>query len=873
MTIFWFSNRAMAEESQDKWLVYWYICGSNLESGNGLASEDPGGYATQDLQEMMSVKFSPNVKVLIQTGGSDRWQTESIPDYTIGRYLYDSNGWHYQGSFSDTDMGDEKTLSNFLKYGKEEIEPDFKPDHRIFVFWDHGTFVTVCRDERYNESSLDLNEIYQAFNENFPHASADNPPFEIIGFDACLRATYENANNLYGFTKYLIASQETESGVGWSYSNWIQAIMENPSLDGKNLSKIICDSSINFLRNSDDEAFQAESLKATFSVMDLSKSKMSILRNDYNAFGKTLLDLTKKYPEESCALFDRSATGKKYGEGESLIDLWSFAQDLKLHLEDFDDIDDSLKSRISDASDKLRDSINSSVVYNVYGNERDFSHGISFYYPLRESFMPATSQGELDGKKIDFNLYDLQKTVPKFTKQIGMHRLSYWWKADTQSEQSDSALSFDISKSDTSRSSRVFNPWQSGDIPILIGRKDLDATSENDAYDDFYMEYGGNYEYEFSIQLTKDQMKRLSNVYYSVMFGGDEGTIRFGRKALEEFIGDDFAHLEKYADEVFDALDLWLDDSDVSVPMFDAYLLVGFNSDINQDWKNGYFSKQFNGEWLTLDDHFIFPIVDTSKPDVKDSNGNVIQWGYTSYSVPVLINNIPHTLKIVYQNSDKQYTIIGASRNDVINGNAKRSQSNRGYTQLKEGDEVVPIFVEMLVGTNVAKSERTILYQDIPLTYDGEMGHMAVNWVGANKFTIGKNPVIGTKMIPKVPVTSEYRLMFILQDVFGNGIKSEMVQFNSDRDYLKGVEYDPENWNEDEKRVFYASLGRNDNPKLSIEEIRQKINSLRGVSWEEFESAVSEYDNFFVEWALKDRRIYQELERRKQIRENWNKKK
>ncbi|MBR1420717.1 MAG: hypothetical protein IJ575_06675, partial [Selenomonadaceae bacterium] len=272
-------------------------------------------------------------------------------------------------------------------------------------------------------------------------------------------------------------------------------------------------------------------------------------------------------------------------------------------------------------------------------------------------------------------------------------------------------------------------------------------------------------------------------------------------------------------------------------------------------------------------DHFIFPIVDTSKPDVKDSNGNVIQWGYTSYSVPVLINNIPHTLKIVYQNSDKQYTIIGASRNDVINGNAKRSQSNRGYTQLKEGDEVVPIFVEMLVGTNVAKSERTILYQDIPLTYDGEMGHMAVNWVGANKFTIGKNPVIGTKMIPKVPVTSEYRLMFILQDVFGNGIKSEMVQFNSDRDYLKGVEYDPENWNEDEKRVFYASLGRNDNPKLSIEEIRQKINSLRGVSWEEFESAVSEYDNFFVEWALKDRRIYQELERRKQIRENWNKKK
>ena len=58
----------MAEESKDKWLVYWYICGSDLESENGEA--------TADIKEMEAVDFSSNVKFLIQTGGSNKWKTK-----------------------------------------------------------------------------------------------------------------------------------------------------------------------------------------------------------------------------------------------------------------------------------------------------------------------------------------------------------------------------------------------------------------------------------------------------------------------------------------------------------------------------------------------------------------------------------------------------------------------------------------------------------------------------------------------------------------------------------------------------------------------------------------------------------------------------
>ena len=44
------------------WAVYWYLCGSDLES--------EGGFATSDLSELMEVELPENVTVVIETGGA-----------------------------------------------------------------------------------------------------------------------------------------------------------------------------------------------------------------------------------------------------------------------------------------------------------------------------------------------------------------------------------------------------------------------------------------------------------------------------------------------------------------------------------------------------------------------------------------------------------------------------------------------------------------------------------------------------------------------------------------------------------------------------------------------------------------------------------
>ncbi|MBQ9378016.1 MAG: clostripain, partial [Schwartzia sp.] len=166
-----------AYNASDTWVVYWYLCGTDLETENGAAS--------LDLEELQKVKLPPNVKVVIQTGGANQWHTDGVPTRGTGRFVYDADGLKSLGSTPDTNMGTGDALSDFLRFGKE----NFSADHSVFIFWDHGggSVGGVCLDERY-QTMMSLDEVRGAFSSVYG-ANPDNPPFELIGFDACLMAT------------------------------------------------------------------------------------------------------------------------------------------------------------------------------------------------------------------------------------------------------------------------------------------------------------------------------------------------------------------------------------------------------------------------------------------------------------------------------------------------------------------------------------------------------------------------------------------------------------------------------------------------------------------------------------------------------------
>ena len=367
----------------DTWLIYWYICGSNLESEYGAA--------TADIEEMMKVALPSNVKVIIQAGGSNEWKNAFVRSGMTNRLLYDSDGLHELQTTSDADMGSPDTLSSFLRFGKD----NFQADHKVFIFWDHGggSAFGVCHDER-TENILSLNSIRDAFASVYD-ANEQNPPFEVIGFDACLMATFDTANTLHGYTRYMVASEELEPGNGWEYTGWLSKLVENPAMGGDGLGKAMCDA----YYKGCEEAWSEDA--ATLSVVNV--TRIPQLKAAYDAFGVEALRASAKEPKKFFSSFGRNAKKTEgYGGNNN--------EDGYYDMIDIGDLAEKSLKLLPQTSQNLIDAIDEAVVYQVSGKYRKSGNGISGFYPL-------------DGGDQIYNLYAQQEGAPLTQKCLYYHLL------------------------------------------------------------------------------------------------------------------------------------------------------------------------------------------------------------------------------------------------------------------------------------------------------------------------------------------------------------------------------------------------------------------------------------------------------------------
>lgn len=335
------------------WVVYWYLCGSDLESNYGAASND--------IAELLDVSLPENVKVVIQTGGTSQWQSEFISAETLGRYLYDHSGLQLLEELPLANMGDGQTLAEFLAFGRK----NFPAKHTAVVIWNHGggSVSGASFDELYGMDSLSLVEMYQAFTGVFGE-NEQNQPVDIIGFDTCLMATIDTAYAFSGIAKYLVASQETEPGNGWLYSGWIGELAKNPNIDALQLAKAICDS----YRQGCEEVGIKESI--TLSVTDL--SKVINLVAAYDEFGKEAMALAIQNPAFFARFSKIANSVENYGGNTreqgytNMTDLGSLA----------------VKSSglLPESTRAVAAALEDCVVYKINGKYRPDAAGLSCYY-------------------------------------------------------------------------------------------------------------------------------------------------------------------------------------------------------------------------------------------------------------------------------------------------------------------------------------------------------------------------------------------------------------------------------------------------------------------------------------------------------------
>ncbi len=439
------ANFADTFNPQDNWLVYWYICGSNLESGNAAA--------TNDLNEMLQAKLPANVKVLIEAGGTNQWHNALMRSGETNLYLYDSEGLREIATAAYSDMGDAETLATFLNYGKEK----FPADHKVFVFWDHGggSVFGLCQDER-TGNILTLNEVRDAFAAVYD-VNAENPPFEVIGFDTCLMATYEMANDLYGFAHYMVASEEVEPGNGWEYTSWLKSLGENPAMSGAKIGQIICDS---YYR--DCEKTWTEST-VTLSVIDL--TKLPNLRTAYENFGIEALRLSAQNPRQFFTMLGRTANNSEnYGGNNRRQGYYDMV--------DIGDLARNAQNLLPQSSKTLIRALDDAVIHKVNGPYRSRGSGLSSYYPY-------------DGSVEMFDMYANVAAAPDAHKYLYNHLIYGKIPAAAQPLMQGT----DLQSLPQPLGGHIFNISDLDDIKIQIDRK-------NNAF----------------VQLTNEQLENISSI-------------------------------------------------------------------------------------------------------------------------------------------------------------------------------------------------------------------------------------------------------------------------------------------------------------------------------------------------------------------------
>ena len=240
---------------QDTYTIMVYMCGTDLESKSGMASND--------LQEMAKATLSPNVNIIVYTGGCKQWKISGISN-SVNQIYKVENGALTQLVADDgkDSLVKPATLTRFIQY----CTKNYPANRQALIFWDHGggSVSGYGYDEK-NASlgAMGLSGIDAAL-------KAAGTTFDFIGFDACLMATLETGLMLDSYADYMIASEETEPGIGWYYTNWLTKLSANTSMPTIELGKNIVDDFVAECNR------RCAGQKTTLSVVDLAELSATV---------------------------------------------------------------------------------------------------------------------------------------------------------------------------------------------------------------------------------------------------------------------------------------------------------------------------------------------------------------------------------------------------------------------------------------------------------------------------------------------------------------------------------------------------------------------------------------------------------------------
>ena len=240
-------------DGSDAATVLVYMNGSDLESEDGSA--------TEDICEMLAADISGQVNVLIETVGTKSWSKRlGIASDHTQRYKAEAGQLVLvDDSLGQLDCTAPETLADFIAWGAA----NYPANRYILIFWDHGAgpVYGFGYDEHQSEDSvLTIDEMQAAIGQSGVY-------FDVIGMDCCIMSALELCCAMYNYCDYMILSEDFESGYGWSYTGWLNALSQDAGISSEALGRIIVDDMI-----ADNEKNDADA--STLALIDESYMKV-----------------------------------------------------------------------------------------------------------------------------------------------------------------------------------------------------------------------------------------------------------------------------------------------------------------------------------------------------------------------------------------------------------------------------------------------------------------------------------------------------------------------------------------------------------------------------------------------------------------------
>lgn len=376
-------------EETAEWTVLLYLCGSDLESEYG--------FATENLQDISRITYPEQaeglrgtdngeaadgapkareggkVNVLIETGGSKYWHSENlnidISASALQRWRFEchssreeteggaENGLYLMDTLPLKSMAEPETLTDFIRWGAAAC-----PAKKIaLVLWGHGDGARsgIFVDELHDGEIMYISELKEALKNA-------GTPLEAIVLDACLMGCVETAAAVEDSARWMIASEEIVPGRGTAVNEWLRELYANPSVDGRQLGRSICD--LTMIKYDDEPDEQMKNI-STWSVIDL--SRIDALLEVCERFFREMGDIYRNHPEYCKEYAGYILDTEEYGDGtQNMRDLTSvFCNPKTTNL-----MDPALRS-------EMLNTLSEVVTYALRGSRHNQARGLSFCFP------------------------------------------------------------------------------------------------------------------------------------------------------------------------------------------------------------------------------------------------------------------------------------------------------------------------------------------------------------------------------------------------------------------------------------------------------------------------------------------------------------